>query len=700
MPGKITFSFVLSCFCMVGQVFPQDHGTITYSDSLAEGNQITDRESLITAEPMMEAVEHFLYRDENFTIPVEILEDRQEQCRNPVNLNRATREDLERSGLFTSFQIRMILDYRNNYGDFYSVYELGSLQGFTVTGLKELTPYITVEDSMGIQSGRFPGSKPGNAQILFFTGRAFPDARGYRLTGTGEANPPYHGSPVTARLKIKAEPDSRIRLGLAYEKDPGEQGFRGLRPEYLSGYLAFSGRRILDQLILGTYTLHTGLGVVQGTGMFQSAGSGYPIPRSLSILRPYAGTGESIPHMGLACRVKTGKVRTLAWLSEVPMDMSLNPVIQVTTGPDWVSFRRKSGLHRTASEISGRSLGYLANAGIQALVNHRSFFAGAQVSSEISGLTEKAADSLGIKNVPLIHSSVSIFWHWRRKQFETYGEYAPGPWNRSAIQTGFIWNTSEFISGCLLLYHYGTGYRDTFSLTHASGSHVTNERGILILLHAEPYGKLLADLSIEVYDHPSPRYRCFVPSSGARFSATFYDSGTGHLLWKVRLVHRIWQDMPEGEQIGIRPVATHSQTREDSRLTYHSGSGFRWQSRFIASLLHEGQARGFAAVQQADYSPKKYLKCTLQFVAFNVPEWDGRIYIYEPDLYQQFSFPVYYGQGQKIVAVLSLKPCVRATLECKATISTYHDRDKLGSGNDLVEGSEKYGVGIQFRLNL
>jgi hypothetical protein len=700
MHGNLTVCIVMAGFCSFGQVFPQDHGKSMYSDTPGEGNRMTDRESIMTAEPALEGMEYFLYRDENYEIPVETLEEWQERCRNPVNLNMATREDLERSGLFTPYQVRTILDYRSSYGDFYSLCELGSLPGFSGSHLKELISFIAVEGTPEIPHGRIRGNHNGKVQMLFYAGRTLPDASGYLATGTGEDGPRYQGSPLAVGLKIRAEPAGRIRLGLAYEKDPGEKGFRNYRPEFLSGYLACSGHRILDQLIVGTFTLHAGLGLVQGTGMFHFTGSGHPAPLSLSVLKPYAGTGESIPQRGLAVRLNTGSVRTLAWISVLPMDLSPDGVIQDSTRHDWVSFRRESGLHRTTSEMNGRSLGYLADAGIQVLVNHRYFDAGALISSEVSGLTDRAADSLGIPNETFMHSSASIFWHWRRKQIETYGEVSPGSWNRSAIQAGFNWNISEFISGCLQIYHYGTGFRDTYSSTYTTGGHVSNSQGILLLLHAEPYGKLLADFSMELNGHPSPRYQCAVPSSGARFSAALYQAGTGYFLWKVRWVHRIWQDSPESDQNGIRPVAASHQTRIDSRFIYQSGSLFRWQSRFIASLPGESQVRGFAAVQQAELSLKKYLKCTLQFVVFNVPEWDGRIYIYEPGLYQQFDFPVYYGQGQKIAAVLSLKPGSGMTLECKATMAVYHDRDRLGSGNDLVEGSEKYSLGIQFRLNL
>jgi len=52
-------------------------------------------------------------------------------------------------------------------------------------------------------------------------------------------------------------------------------------------------------------------------------------------------------------------------------------------------------------------------------------------------------------------------------------------------------------------------------------------------------------------------------------------------------------------------------------------------------------------------------------VLFQVAEWENRIYLYEPGLYYSFSFPAFYGQGQKTTLLLTLKPLRRITLSAK-----------------------------------
>ena len=93
------------------------------------------------------------------------------------------------------------------------------------------------------------------------------------------------------------------------------------------------------------------------------------------------------------------------------------------------------------------------------------------------------------------------------------------------------------------------------------------------------------------------------------------------------------------------------------------------------------------------------MKYTCQFVVFNVVDWDNRIYLYESGLYYSFNFPAYYGTGQKITSVVTLKTSNRITLAGKVSAITYNDRRGTGSGNDLIPGNKKWEVEMQMRLS-
>ncbi|MCK4747169.1 MAG: helix-hairpin-helix domain-containing protein, partial [Bacteroidales bacterium] len=327
---------------------------------------------------LKDQAEEILHQDENSRIPVEVLEEYQEMTGYPVNLNTATPEELGATRLFTSFQVHMFIEYREQYGELLSIYELASITGFRISRLKEIAPYITVTNSTRIIRRHTTSNR-----MLLFAGRSFPDALGQGSREPGVKEPVYAGSPLHTSLRLKMALGKYTELGLVYGKDPGEKGFRGIRPEYLAGYIHYRGRRILEQVVLGSFRLHNGLGLIQGGNLFNAPSTFNSRPLLLSSLRPYAGLIESGPHRGVAFRINLRPVKVTLWSSLQPMDLSVGDLLQETGETDWVAYRRHTGLHRTPVEQGGYNLGYLAHAGIQAMVYRKNLAIGAQFSSEI-----------------------------------------------------------------------------------------------------------------------------------------------------------------------------------------------------------------------------------------------------------------------------------------------------------------------------
>jgi len=260
---------------------------------------------------------------------------------------------------------------------------------------------------------------------------------------------------------------------------------------------------------------------------------------------------------------------------------------------------------------------------------------------------------------------------------------------------------NDFLKGGLLAHYYGAAHRETFSSAYASGSHISNEKGLMLHVQAEPARFFVADMSAELFWYPSPRYLCRVGSSGFRFNLTLRGSGQAHLSWRIRMSKKIWQTTPGSESPGFRSLVSHTLSRLDGRLVFQPTAKFQWQTRLVTTFEQEGKSiHAYAAILQARIHLLKNINFAMQFVDFDVPSWDHRIYLYEPGLYHHFNFPVYYGNGQKISLLFAIKAVKRITLEAKFSRIVYPDRSQIGSGNDLLEGNRKIEIGIQMRLKL
>ena len=63
---------------------------------------------------------------------------------NPIYINQASLSDLEKCGLFTSYQIASLTDYLSRHGDVMSHTELSSIDGFNQVLVQTLSPFISL----------------------------------------------------------------------------------------------------------------------------------------------------------------------------------------------------------------------------------------------------------------------------------------------------------------------------------------------------------------------------------------------------------------------------------------------------------------------------------------------------------------------------------------------------------------------------
>lgn len=207
------------------------------------------------------------------------------------------------------------------------------------------------------------------------------------------------------------------------------------------------------------------------------------------------------------------------------------------------------------------------------------------------------------------------------------------------------------------------------------------------MIHAEPYRELKAQMTLELYGFPGPRTYTNVPSMGFTYNLTFENGALEKMQWRLRMKHTIRQKTPSVDLPGISPLAPVQSSSFEGRLVYKPYDRLSWLSRLVLSSTPGlSSSLGYAAVQQVGILLHKKLRCTSQWVVFHIPDWDNRIYLHEPGLFQQFKFPVYYGSGQKVSMVLSLKPFKRVCLEAQ------------GSFMHRIE-DVRWATGLQLRLN-
>ena len=640
--------------------------------------------------------------EESPDLPVTMLEERTDRLNAPLNLNRATEKQLLESPLLTPFQVHHLLKYREAFGDLYSLYELCTLPGFSPSFVREISGYCTVDPGIAA----WPGT-PKDPENMFMCnlGRVFPLPSGYASGPETDGKAVYASGPLKFNVRLRCRISPKISFGLASDKDPGEPFFRQNRPEFVSGYLQYRGQSTLRDVVLGTFRLNQGLGLVNGSGFLHQP-SGFRVNKgSMSALRPYASLNEDRFHQGIAVRLNMRRTDCLLWTSFRHMDLSLSGAPQGYAAADWLDLLRTGGLHRTPAEISGKSLAFRHHSGIQLLQQLGNLTVGAMAGIETAGLSEKGSDSLQIRTLPTQHMVLSAHWHWVHPVIETFGEAAISDAAISdghaiAMLAGLRVRFSDFLRGLLLLHRYGNGFRGIIPSSYGSTSHIRNESGVSLHLDAEPGRLLRTSFTCGVYFYPAPRYLTDFPSVSFKSRWTLESTERTRFRWKFQTDCKIWQRTPSTGRTGPRPLITARRNKASLRLRYDPFPALQWQPRIIVSFLsgEDRHSAGYAACQQVRVQVTTGLYFTLRFLVFHVREWENRIYLYEPGLYYDFSFPACYGEGRKINSVISLRAGKKLTVSGSFSLISYTDRDEIGTGNERTEGPHKWDTGIQLRL--
>ncbi len=189
------------------------------------------------------------------------LEELSHRLQEPLNLNAATREQLEQFPFLTARQVEEIQAYIYIHGPMQTLYELQLVEEMDRRTIDLLLPFVCVKP---VEEGSgFPSLKEllkfGKHEALVRFDVPFYRRKGYETD--------YLGPPWYHALRYAFRRGDYVQAGFAAEKDAGEPFFalhdrRGY--DHYSYYIYLQNLGWLKALALGTYRLSFGQGLVLG----------------------------------------------------------------------------------------------------------------------------------------------------------------------------------------------------------------------------------------------------------------------------------------------------------------------------------------------------------------------------------------------------------------------------------------------------
>lgn len=619
------------------------------------------------------------------------LEELSHRLHEPLNLNLATRAQLEQFPFLTDLQIEHLLAYVYLHGPMQSIYELRLVEEMDRRTIDLLRPFVCVQPVDSAQS--FPSLKNilkyGRHEALvrldvpFYTRKGYEDA--------------YLGPPLYHSLRYSFRRGDYVQAGLAAEKDAGEPFFalhdrRGY--DHYSYYFLLKNWRWLKTLALGTYRLDFGQGLVLGNSFglgksFTLATSDY---RSRGI-RKHGSTDEYNYFRGAALTVQAARrIEVSAFYSHRVMDGKVED--------GCITSIYKTGLHRTQTEADKRHTFALQLAGGNVAYQGRSLQVGLTgIYYFFSRPYEPNLREYAKFNLHGNHFyNLGLDYRYRLGRFGWTGEAALGK-RGYAFFNRLSYDFSPDYRLQLVHRYYAHDYWAMFAHAFGEGSAPQNENGWYLAAEVAPLARWRFFASADVFSFPWWRYRISKPSQGAdlRFQATYTPRRDLTLCANYRFKRRERDVTGTGGELTLPTFHHRARARLNyalGRLTLQTTGDYT-----VFSQQGRGSSQGWQCTQQCSYVlPGFPLSVSVQGTYFDTDDYDARVYVYEPGLLYTFYTPSFSGNGFRCSVRLRYEVGDVLMLLAKLGHTVYRDRDEISSGNDLIRSNRKTDLQVQVRL--
>ena len=623
------------------------------------------------------------------------LEELSNRLQEPVNLNSATREQLEQFPFLSDIQIEHLLAYIYIHGQMETIYELQLVEELDRQTIQYLLPFVCIKainnepafrwKTMLKDAGRY-----GKNEVLTRLDIPFYKRKGYEHT--------YLGPSVYNSVKYTFRYRDQLYAGGVAEKDAGEP-FAALHNrygyDYYSFYLLLQNCGRLKLLAVGNYRLSFGQGLVMSTDylMGKTIYASTFNNRSTGIKR-HSSTDEYNYFRGVATTVAlTKRLSVSAFYSHRNMDGV------VTDGE--ITSVYKTGLHRSRKEADKKNLltSQLTGGNVSYQQNHiRLGITGVYYvfnrpyEPELTGYSK-----YNIHGNHFYNLGIDYAYRWRRFSFQ--GETAIGKQGWASLNR-LQYSPVQDIQFMLIHRFYSYDYWAMYAHSFGEGSTVQNEQGYYVGLETTPFSHWRFFVSFDLFSFPWKKYRINKPSRGTDglIQATFTPRTNLSMYLKYRYKQKE-RDLTGSKGTLTLPIF-HHQLRY--RLNYSLNDVFSSRTTLDYNHFHSqdrAATKGYQVTQMiSSQLPWTRLFADVQGSYFCTDDYDSRVYVSEKGLLYTFYTPSFQGRGFRCAVRLRYELNKHWLFITKFGETIYLNRNEIGSGNDLIYGNKKADIQMQLRI--
>ena len=597
----------------------------------------------------------------------------------PFDINQVTQEELRALQFLNERQLASFQIYRHSHEPFISIHELQVIEGWDTETLRKTVGLLICNP---IQS-KWHQAEQNSHQMLVKMERTLEEKIGFS-PATSKSKTRYLGNPWGQTIRYRGIWNSHIRGGFILQKDPGEIS----QSDFSSYYLEIKPQKWVDKLILGDFIHQWGQGLIQAGGF--SLGKTYESIRATQKFNlgnlPYSSSGESAFYRGISTQAHWKQLNFAAFLSIKHVDASIS---KDTLGHTFYRSIDTDGNHRTSTEQKNKNNLIERTMGFQALVPIKQgyvSFSSTQHQWSLPKRNTQLYNQSEWQGDRLTNASIAHLLPWR--QVLMAGELAYASPHAWAFIESIAFPMSQKLDFSVLVRYYGAGYYSPMAQSLGEGSQTKNEMGLFLgnQFQISKYQRLSS--YIDYFYFPKRTF-------------TYAFDGA----WGFETLNRFqWDRKRKGQYFAqlkwtnqsIGPIQRKNHFQASFDLHHDIFRHLTWHSRLMLSYLVSTMQNELGAMWLHDFQYAfKHWKIQSRLAWIQTPSYDTRLYAYEPTLPYSFSLPAYYNPSGRSILLINYTPSKHWEMGIKIARTHYFTKETIGTGLDIISGSNKTDVILQ-----
>ena len=636
-----------------------------------------------------------------------LMEDLAEMKEHPVNINTASKEQLEKFPFLSDGMVENILDYIRRYGPMLTDKELLMVKDMDIQTARVLKMFITFQQP---EKEEYTPTlknilKYGKQELSTRVDIPFYTRAGYQPF-TSEyikenPNKRYLGKSFYHNVRYQFRYSDNIYVGITAEKDAGELFFTGKNAkgyDYYSPYIYVRDIGRINALALGNYRLSYGYGLVMNTDFSMGKSATLStLGNKARGIKKHSSTDEYNYFQGIAGSIRITKRLTAdAFYSYRKMDGIVDNQL--------ITSIKEDGYHRIPRDYEKKNTFSNQMIGSNIHYNGKNFEAGLtavyNVFNKVLNTTPRAYNKYYPRGRDFFNAGINYKLFW--KKFTLQGETAMDKNGKIATMNMLRYSPKESFQLVVMNRFYDLAYQSIYARSIGEGSMVQNESGFYIGLETSFLRYFKLSTYGDLFYFPWKKYQLSKNGTKGFDGVVQLSYSPGYQLdmfirYRYKNKHKDFTP-DDGEKVTLPYI----QQKWKYQLNYSPINELMLKT--TVDYVRNGHqnkevSQGILLGQSIGY---RFHKIPLQLDAggawFSTDDYASRISMYEKGLLYSFSIPSFYGNGERFTFNARYEWGKHIILQAKYALTHYRDREVISSGLEEIKGSMKSDLYMQVRL--